>query len=106
MTKPEFRRLKEDLELENYCMKPKCIKELSQRYWIEIRNRVYDFDRYKKEIKLLHSLKQSDLVAFFKVSSSDEKQLRKRVSRNSLPFLENTRCVISRKTQIVLTCVS
>lgn len=67
MSKDQLKNLKKTSEMREY-KKPSELKELSTRYWKEIRNRFYNFDRYDVEIELLRSSSKADLLALFKVN--------------------------------------
>lgn len=63
----EFEKFKETVEIKDF-RKPSHMTELSEKYWSEIRDRFYNFDRHDNiEIEQLSSLKKADLLALFKV---------------------------------------
>jgi secreted Zn-dependent insulinase-like peptidase len=67
MGNSEFERLKNNLRTTEYA-KPAQLGELGRTYWLEIKNRLYNFNRDEMEVKQLLSLTVNDLLTFFRVS--------------------------------------
>ena len=66
MSDEQFQRVKENFKAEK-TEKPRYLKEVSKRYFFEIEERMYYFDRHQDEAKEMKSLQKSDLLTLYKV---------------------------------------
>ena len=62
----EFEMAKELLILKKSQV-PNNLRQMTEKYWLEIANRTLHFDRTEDEIKEVRSLKKADLLTFHKV---------------------------------------
>lgn len=69
MPDDEFLRHREALAAQKL-EKPKQLTTLTHRFWSEITAQQYHFDRTNVEVAYLRTLTKTDIIDFFKVSSS------------------------------------
>ncbi|CAB3398604.1 unnamed protein product [Caenorhabditis bovis] len=60
--------------------KPKTLKARFRRFWQEIENRLYDFDRRNEEIAILEKIKKEDVLALFDKKFGKDAAERKRLA--------------------------